>query len=381
MTLPAKITYNQHSLPSVVFQHFTFLQLTLLFGALSFVLFLCKSSAAICSHHSSGMPKPLRETFVLACLQTLRVRKYNRSRNNEIAKIIRALDLSPVNMSLAIVLVLRYMENKVNMIDISESKNLPYYLIVVALVLANKYINDQSYTLKLWLSILKKCLALESSLLLLHQMEVHMLAALNYRLTVDHDLLLWYTFDHLDHASVQKLRVAAECERPGACYATNTSSKRTFDAVETTHTSKKYAKLDDTSSMAIASFQLPLGSGLATPPSSQPSPSSYAKRQQRQPQKLHSAQHILPHVVAHYSSGYGMPPSSVLPGNFLHSVPPIQPSLVQHMVLSSHTPTSSVGQPLCSTGYSSVFTTPCSLPLASYTPSLFAGAYAPVNYT
>lgn len=314
----------------------------------------------------------LRHTFVNASLHILEINKVIKSRNNDVAKVIKALDLSPVNLALALIFLHRYHQNEVNTMDSSESENLPYYLMIASLILSNKYLNDQSYTLKLWLSILRKYLMLLSSLSLLNQMEVHMLAALNYQLTVDHDLLLWGKFNHLDTSCIHKLKVAAECEKPGAYLASSRPIKRALEVCATLTSIRKHAKVVsknlDLNSIPTLQPQTP-SNGLATPPSSQPSPTSYFNRRLRLHKKSLSApSHSFPQV----SLGFQQ--------SFVHSVPSLPSGFMPALTHTSLTPSSTVCA-VSNTGYSSVYATPCCVPMATFTPQTYTGAFTPANYS
>lgn len=315
----------------------------------------------------------LRQTFVDASLHILEISNVNKNRNSDIAKVIKALDLSPVNLAVALVFLHRYHQNEVNSIDTHEAENLPYYLIIASLVLSNKYLNDQSYTLKLWLSIIRKYLTLLSSLPLLNQMEVHMLSALNYRLTAEHDLLLWSRLSHLSGPGIQKLKLAAECEQPGASMVATRPSKRPLESDGAQPSVRKHSKVAwkamDLSSIPSLQPQTP-SNGLATPPSSQPSPTSYFNRRIR----LHKKSHSTPsHALSQFSLGFQQ--------SFIHPLPSLPTAFMPAMTHSSLSPTSPIGAQVSTTGYASVYATPCSLPMAAYTPQSYTGAFTPVNYT
>lgn len=319
----------------------------------------------------------LRQTFVDASLHILHIGKVNVSRNKDIAQVIRALDLAPVNLALALVFLQRYSANAVNTIDASESENLPYYLIIASLVLANKYLNDQSYTLKLWLSILRKCLSLLSSLSLLNQMETHMLAALDYLLTTSHDSILWTQLSHLDSAGIRKLRIAAECEKPGASFASCRGVKRSAESLEQTSYPEKAIKAVDQSCMTIQTApQRGLSThilGLATPPSCECSPVKF----QTQRVRMHKKSSSMPshsHTVAPFPVGYPVAPNTVvLPSTFVPPVPQLSNNI--------HTPSSMSVSALNVSGFASVYATPCSLLTGPFTPRTYTGAYTPINYT
>ncbi|PVH15294.1 uncharacterized protein CXQ87_003132 [Candidozyma duobushaemuli] len=102
----------------------------------------------------------------------------------DFVSVLDTLDLSSANLALSIVLLARYKENSVNTLSLGDTSAVAtaYYAMIASLVLANKYMNDQSYTLKTWHSILGKCSRLAPSLPFLNQLESHFLSALNFSL-------------------------------------------------------------------------------------------------------------------------------------------------------------------------------------------------------
>lgn len=335
----------------------------------------------ICSHSTQDLFTPmtssLRQTFVDASLHLLKIAKVNGDKCTSISHVIRALDLTPVNLAVALVFLLRYNANSINTIDACESENLPYYLIITSLVLSNKYLNDQSYTLRLWLSIICKCLKLLSSLPLLNQMETHMLAALGYRLTTSHDLTLWRLLDHLDRTCIRKLRVAVDCEKPGAFYSSICGTKRSAGTLKSCLRSSKVSRLCEAGSSPFAQvihpgiLTYPL-LGLATPPSCERSPSSTYNKRKRQHQKLST---ISSQSVA-LCTASSVPSSSLsLPSTFV-------PAMARNNQ-SNYTPVAAVVQPAAVapiSSFSSVYATPCSLLMGPYTPRTYSGPITPINY-
>ncbi|KAM9887680.1 hypothetical protein OXX69_013261, partial [Metschnikowia pulcherrima] len=91
-------------------------------------------------------------------------------RARQLAKVIDSLDLSPSNLAVALIYLHKYQSNTVNTLDRYEADTLHHYMIITSLILANKFINDQSYTLKTWLSVLHKCSDFRPSLALLNQL-------------------------------------------------------------------------------------------------------------------------------------------------------------------------------------------------------------------
>lgn len=144
----------------------------------------------------------LADTFIQCALQLVS-REGHCSLSAQLAQAIYALDLSPSNLALALVFLDRYTSNAVNCLGPGTA---PYYTIISALAVANKYLNDQSYTLKTWKSVLHKCTKFKVLLTLLNQLETHFLAALDYCLTSKHDSRMWAKFNALDSLNVQQLQ-------------------------------------------------------------------------------------------------------------------------------------------------------------------------------
>lgn len=131
-----------------------------------------------------------------------------------LAKAIQVLDLSAANLAAALVLLHRYVHNSVNSLD-SDGLILLCYGIVAALVLSNKYINDQSYLLKTWNLILSKSSPpLPALLLLMNQLECNFLAALGYSLLFDTDESLWIWLGDINPTDLRILRSAIEKLQP-----------------------------------------------------------------------------------------------------------------------------------------------------------------------
>lgn len=124
-------------------------------------------------------------------------------RSAQLAAVIATLDLSPSNLALALVFLEKYNSNAVTSLGPGSAS---YYTIISALVIANKYLNDQSYTLKTWQSVLNKYNLFNSLLPLLNQLETHFLAALNYSLTSKHDSRMWNRFKAFNAHHVQQLQ-------------------------------------------------------------------------------------------------------------------------------------------------------------------------------
>ncbi|GEQ71467.1 hypothetical protein JCM33374_g5151 [Metschnikowia sp. JCM 33374] len=153
---------------------------------------------------------PLSYIFVRCCFLILHTKKNDEIKTTQLAKVIDTLDLSPSNLAVALVYLSKYQANTINSLENNESDVLHYYIIIASLVLANKYINDQSYTLKTWHSILHKCSSIHPSLSMLNQLESNFLAALDFSLNTKHDPCLWGTFQKMDAFLVNQLRLAVD---------------------------------------------------------------------------------------------------------------------------------------------------------------------------
>lgn len=123
----------------------------------------------------------LSQTFVEAALVVLNSSPAPLLRITELRNAIAMLELQPSNLATALVFLYRVQQNLVTVLDVTEL-NIQYYTIVAALIVANKFLNDQSYTLKTWLVVLEKCTSLGVTLPLLNQLEMNMLASLDYKL-------------------------------------------------------------------------------------------------------------------------------------------------------------------------------------------------------
>lgn len=150
----------------------------------------------------------LAHTFLECCRLLLNSRHTEQSTTNELVKVVHTLDLSASNLAVALVFLDKYQRNCINALDNAEGDPLHYHMVIAALVLLNKFINDQSYTLKTWLSILVKCLRLPTSLAMLNQLELNFLATLNYSLSTAHDPLLWARLLPANPAAVSHLQLA-----------------------------------------------------------------------------------------------------------------------------------------------------------------------------
>ncbi|OBA24180.1 hypothetical protein METBIDRAFT_10344 [Metschnikowia bicuspidata var. bicuspidata NRRL YB-4993] len=150
------------------------------------------------------------QTFVTCCFLILQTKKSDGSGGKQLARVVDSLDLSPSNLAVALIYLSKYQANSVNSLDNSESDSLHHYMVIASLILANKFINDQSYTLKTWHSIIHKCSDLRPSLALLNQLEQNFLASLDFALNTKHDPRLWMLFHSLNGKHVTQLRLAVD---------------------------------------------------------------------------------------------------------------------------------------------------------------------------
>lgn len=150
------------------------------------------------------------DTYLQCCLRLIGGKVAQPDKSSELAKIIATLELLTANLAVALVFLHKYQENAVNLLDTTEGQTMPYYAIVASLVLANKFINDQSYTLKTWHNIMTKFLLFHMPLAVLNQLELNFLAGLNYVLNVKHDASMWRRFDGVNPIGVAQLRQAID---------------------------------------------------------------------------------------------------------------------------------------------------------------------------
>lgn len=134
----------------------------------------------------------------------------NPAKIEELAQVMSTLELLPANMAVALIFLYKFRLNSVIHIDTTCGLSMPYYSIVAALVVANKFLHDQSYTLKTWHSMLTKFLLLNAPLSVLNQLEVHLLAALDYLVNTKHDAAMWSEFAQADAYHVAQLRLAVD---------------------------------------------------------------------------------------------------------------------------------------------------------------------------
>ncbi|SGZ50594.1 CIC11C00000004557 [Sungouiella intermedia] len=154
------------------------------------------------------------DTFLECCLRLLHTNHSNSDRIEELTKVISTLELLTANLAVALIFLHKYQSNSVNSLDINDCDSMAYYGIVAALVLANKFINDQSYTLKTWHNILSKFLLFQAPLSMLNQLEMNFLAGLDYMLNTKHDPLMWTELDGLNAIDTAQLRLAVDPSCP-----------------------------------------------------------------------------------------------------------------------------------------------------------------------
>ena len=97
--------------------------------------------------------------------------------------LINTCELLKQNLAILLYYLYKYKSNEVNNNDCSEGSNFSVYLVLTSLILCNKTYDDQSYTLKTWVSICESISGLDVSLKLLLSLETHFMAALNYRVS------------------------------------------------------------------------------------------------------------------------------------------------------------------------------------------------------
>lgn len=134
--------------------------------------------------------------FVESGLVVLGVSGRSAPRTADLASAIELLDLSPANLAVALIFLDKYRRNTVNCLDVDDI-SAPYYTVLSALVLANKFLNDRSYTLRTWHLVLAKTSTMCSPLALLNQLEAHFLCVVGFGLSTKHDASLWQTLDHI----------------------------------------------------------------------------------------------------------------------------------------------------------------------------------------
>lgn len=159
---------------------------------------------------------PLIPPYVECALFLLHTKHADVARNKDLAHVIDTLDLSPANLAVSLVFLGKYTSNSVNVLDLSDSDLLHYYTVIASLILANKFINDQSYTLKTWQSILARCLRFDAPLSMLNQLEMNFLAALDYSLATQHSAALWLRLAAVNPLCAQRMRSAVEGDVPEA---------------------------------------------------------------------------------------------------------------------------------------------------------------------
>lgn len=174
----------------------------------------------------------LAETYVACCLHLLQdpssqqVSLASASEVADFVQVLETLDILLANLALSLVLLDRYKANTVNSLCLGDTcaLNTAYYAMIASLILANKYMNDQSYTIKTWHSILAKCSRLAPTLAFLNQLESHFLSALGYSVGTTHDKNLWSRFAHVDQCWLQQLRTQVDESLPCVVSAVSPST-------------------------------------------------------------------------------------------------------------------------------------------------------------
>lgn len=148
----------------------------------------------------------ISDTFLQCCFRYLNVHQADPEKARDLSAVIQALDLNTTNLSVALIFVYKYQHNSINSLAFDKSDSLPYFIIIASLILSNKYLNDQSYTLKTWQGVLGKYSRFDMSLGMLNQLEQNVLASMDYALNVKHQAQLWDKLGDLDEAHIATLR-------------------------------------------------------------------------------------------------------------------------------------------------------------------------------
>lgn len=137
--------------------------------------------------------------------------QFNQKYGYFIYRLIYNSQLSSINVLISLYYIYRYHQNDVIATQTSDDKDkedlhekMVLYLIVTALILSNKSYDDQSYTLKTWLSIIDNTLSeehltdvsLKLDLKLINNMESYFLSCLDYKLSFTnmyYDTKFWDT--------------------------------------------------------------------------------------------------------------------------------------------------------------------------------------------
>lgn len=121
--------------------------------------------------------------------------EFNRKYAGFVSLLVYNLQLTPINLVIALYYLHRYQENSViehSKGELPESEDsvnsLDIYLIITALVLSNKSYDDQSYTLQTWVNIINNTakqtsVPITGDLKLLNTLELYFLLSLDYKLS------------------------------------------------------------------------------------------------------------------------------------------------------------------------------------------------------
>lgn len=151
----------------------------------------------------------LIDTFVQCGLLLLECPAPCATKSTQLARAIATLELLESNMAMALVLLEKYQSNCVTCLG---SASTCYYMMIASLIVANKFLNDQSYTLKTWNMVLGKCSPMDVLLPLLNQLESHFLAALNYAVNAKAKPSMWQRFKALDQSHIGRFEGIMSCD-------------------------------------------------------------------------------------------------------------------------------------------------------------------------
>ncbi|EAZ63924.2 hypothetical protein PICST_66459 [Scheffersomyces stipitis CBS 6054] len=130
------------------------------------------------------------------CKKSLRkFHEFNNKYGTFINQLIYNSQLSPTNLVISIYYLNRYYHHNdvlnLEQNDEEDGDNMTVYLIIMSLILSNKSFDDQSYTLKTWLTIISSTISntnqsedlVRVDLPLLNYLESYFLSCLNYKLS------------------------------------------------------------------------------------------------------------------------------------------------------------------------------------------------------
>lgn len=135
---------------------------------------------------------------ILHPTSTLRRQGFTCSHGSFVARVIELAQLSSSNLVIAWFFLHKYSCNSMLAPESEpEEDSMTIYLLLTALILSNKLYDDQSFTLKTWISLIQRSSPpqrFSACLKTLDAMERHFLAALDYRVSykaLDNDVQFW----------------------------------------------------------------------------------------------------------------------------------------------------------------------------------------------